>query len=55
MQLWHVFISDLEEKIDDLNKANEEKVNKLLQLEKTAMELKDYIVEEEIKQANCRD
>ncbi|XP_075715525.1 laminin subunit beta-4 [Rhinoderma darwinii] len=48
-------ISDLEEKIDDLNKANEEKVNELLQLEERALELKNYIVEEEAKQANCGD
>ncbi|XP_077120924.1 laminin subunit beta-4 isoform X1 [Ranitomeya variabilis] len=48
-------ISDLEDKIDDLNKANEEKANELLQLEKKAIELRDYILHEENKQANCRD
>ncbi|XP_075199590.1 laminin subunit beta-4 [Anomaloglossus baeobatrachus] len=48
-------ISDLEEKIDDLNNANEEKANELLQLEKRAIELKDHILQEENKQANCRD
>ncbi|KAG8577286.1 hypothetical protein GDO81_010127 [Engystomops pustulosus] len=48
-------ISDLEDKIDDLNKANEEKVDTLLELEKKAIELKNYILAEENKQANCRD
>ncbi|XP_063786062.1 laminin subunit beta-4 [Pseudophryne corroboree] len=47
-------ISDLEEKIHDLNKENENKANQLLQLEERVIELKDYIFNEENRQATCR-
>ncbi|XP_068129732.1 laminin subunit beta-4 [Hyperolius riggenbachi] len=48
-------IADLEERIDDLNKLNEEKAKQLLDLEQHARELKDYILVEGNRQTTCKE
>ncbi|KAM8974024.1 laminin subunit beta-4 [Pelodytes ibericus] len=47
-------ISDLEEKIDDLNQTNQDKANQLGELEGQVIALKDAIFREENKYATCK-